>query len=107
MSFFSKLFGGGSPQRSIEELLNDGGVILDVRTPAEYKSGHIKRSINIPLDMLSTKLNQLDKSKPVITCCASGMRSGSAKGILKSNGFTEVVNGGSWSSLRKYDQKAA
>lgn len=107
MSFLSKLFGGGTPKRSIEELLLDGGVIVDVRTPSEYKSGHIKKSINIPLDVLSSKLNKLDKSKPVITCCASGMRSGSAKGILKSNGFSEVVNGGSWSSLRKYEQKVA
>ena len=46
MSFLSKLFGGSGSQRSIEELLGDGGVILDVRTPAEYKSGHIKNSIN-------------------------------------------------------------
>ena len=103
MSFFSKLFGGTGNQRSIEDLLNDGGIILDVRTPGEYQSGHIKNSINIPLDTLSSKLDKLDKNKPVITCCASGMRSGSAKGILRSNGFTEVVNGGGWSSLRKYE----
>lgn len=103
MSFFSRLF-GGTPQRSIEELLQDGAVIVDVRTPAEYKAGHLKKSINIPLDTLSSKLSKLDKNKPVITCCASGMRSGSAKGILKSNGFTEVVNGGGWAGLRKYDR---
>ena len=44
--------------------------------------------------------SKLDKNKPVITCCASGMRSGAAKNFLKSNGFKEVYNGGSWISLR-------
>ena len=97
---FKKLFGGNS--RSIEELLADGAVIVDVRSKAEYAGGHLKNSINIPLDVLGQNLNKIKKNKPVITCCASGMRSGSARGILKSNGFEEVVNGGSWSSLRKY-----
>jgi len=45
-------------------------------------------------------LSKLKKDKPIITCCASGMRSASAKSILKSNGFTEVHNGGGWSSLQ-------
>lgn len=103
MSFLSKLF-GTSTKRSIEDLLADGAVIVDVRTKAEYKAGHLKNSINIPLDTLSNNLNKLDKTKPVITCCASGMRSGSARGILKSNGFQEVVNGGGWAGLRKYDK---
>jgi rhodanese-related sulfurtransferase len=46
------------------------------------------------------RLNKLKKDNPIITCCASGMRSASAKSILKSNGFTEVHNGGGWSSLQ-------
>jgi rhodanese-related sulfurtransferase len=59
-----------------------------------------KGSINISVDTLSSNLNKLKKDKPIITCCASGMRSASAKSILKSNGFTEVHNGGGWSSLQ-------
>lgn len=82
-----------------KELKAEGAQIVDVRSAGEYKSGHIKGSINIPLDALSRNLSKLNKNKPVITCCASGMRSASAKGILKSNGFTEVHNGGGWSSL--------
>ncbi|MEY3422923.1 MAG: hypothetical protein RIR48_3252, partial [Bacteroidota bacterium] len=46
-------------------------------------------------------LKQLDKSKPIITCCASGMRSGSAKSLLIANGFTEVYNGGGWTGLKQ------
>lgn len=89
--------------RSIDELLKDDAVIVDVRSKAEYAGGHLSNSVNIPLDSIENNLGRLNKSKPVITCCASGMRSGSAKRILKANGFEEVVNGGSWSGLRKYD----
>jgi rhodanese-related sulfurtransferase len=102
MSFFKKLFSSNS--KSIAELIAEGAVIIDVRTKGEYASGHLKNSINIPLDQLSNKMGKLDASKPVITCCASGMRSGSAKRILKANGFEEVVNGGGWQSLLKYEK---
>jgi len=57
--------------------------------------------MNIPVDQLLNNLNKLkDKSKPIITCCASGMRSASAKNLLKSKGYSEVYNGGGWSSLQ-------
>jgi len=82
------------------QLVNDGAIILDVRTKGEYGSGHIKGSVNIPVDQLPKNLQKFkDKKRPIITCCASGMRSASAKGILTSNGFSEVYNGGSWMSL--------
>ncbi|MEI8114630.1 MAG: rhodanese-like domain-containing protein [Bacteroidia bacterium] len=82
------------------QLVNDGAIILDVRTKGEYGSGHIKGSVNIPVDQLQKNLQKFkDKKRPIITCCASGMRSASAKGILTSNGFSEVYNGGSWMSL--------
>lgn len=82
-------------------LLKNGVQIIDVRTPGEFSGGHIKGSVNIPLQVLEKNLNKLKKDKPVITCCASGMRSASAKNILLKNGFTEVHNGGSWESLER------
>lgn len=82
------------------KLVKQGAIILDVRSKEEYQSGHIKGSINISVDSLSNNLNKLKKDKPIITCCASGMRSASAKSILRSNGFTEVHNGGGWMSLQ-------
>lgn len=100
MSILKGLF---TPSKGIEELLAEGAVIVDVRSTMEYAGGHLSNSINIPLDQLQSKIAKLDKSKPVITCCASGMRSGSAKRILKANGFEEVVNGGGWHSLRQYE----
>ncbi len=89
------------PKTNYAELFEQGAILLDVRSKGEYANGHIRGSINIAVDQLSNNLNKLnDKNKPIITCCASGMRSGAAKSILKSNGYTQVFNGGSWISLQ-------
>jgi rhodanese-related sulfurtransferase len=95
-----KIFGLG-PKVNYKELIQNGAQIIDVRTKGEYQGGHIRGSVNIPLQMLSVNLNKIKKDKPIITCCASGMRSASAKSLLKSNGFTEVYNGGGWMSLQQ------
>ncbi|MEI7736069.1 MAG: rhodanese-like domain-containing protein [Ferruginibacter sp.] len=91
---------GLGPKVDFSELIKNGAVIIDVRSKGEYQGGHIKGSQNIPLDTLSANIAKLKKDKAIITCCASGMRSASAKGILKSKGFTEVHNGGGWMSLQ-------
>ena len=95
-----KLFGLG-PSVNYADLVKQGAIILDVRSKGEYSGGHINGSMNISVDTLSSNLCKLkDKNKTIITCCASGMRSASAKNILKSNGYTNVYNGGGWSSLK-------
>jgi phage shock protein E len=99
ITLLKKLFGSGHAE-DYSELMKKGAQIIDVRTAGEYRSGHIRGSLNIPLDTLQRNLSKLKKDKPVITCCASGMRSGSAKSILKANGFTEVYNGGGWMGLQ-------
>lgn len=99
LNAIKKLFGMG-PKVDYSELLKQGAVIVDVRSKGEYQGGHIKGSLNIPVDVLRNNLINLKKEKPIITCCASGMRSATAKSILKSNGFTEVYNGGGWMSLQ-------
>lgn len=86
----------------LQEVISNGAVILDVRSKGEYQSGHLKNSINIPVDTLEQNIKKIKKDKPVITCCASGARSASALRILKANGFEEVYNGGAWTSLKKY-----
>ena len=92
---------GFGPKVDFAELKKNGAIILDVRTPQEYKGGHIKGSINIPVEALRKNIGKLEgkQDKTVITCCASGMRSASAKGILKAKGFKEVHNGGAWVNL--------
>ncbi|GAA4747553.1 rhodanese-like domain-containing protein [Flavisolibacter ginsenosidimutans] len=99
IQLFKNLF-QKEPQVSLKELAQQGAQIVDVRTREEFRGGHLQGAVNIPLDELSSKLSSLDKSKPVITCCASGMRSATAKSMLKSKGFTNVHNGGGWSGLQ-------
>jgi phage shock protein E len=95
-----KIFGFG-PSVNYSELVQQGAIILDVRSKAEFSGGHIKGAINIPVNVLNNHLGQLkDKNKTIITCCASGMRSASAKSILQSHGYQNVYNGGGWSSLQ-------
>lgn len=91
--------GFGKRKEQLREALSNGAVIIDVRTKGEFSSGNIKGSQNIPLDKIRGQVERIKKiNKPVVVCCASGMRSGSAKSILKNNGV-ECYNGGGWQSL--------
>jgi phage shock protein E len=98
MDLLKSLF-GKTEKVDFKKMVADGAVILDVRTPQEFNSGHIKGAMNIPVQDLGSQLKRIKKDKPVITCCASGMRSATAASVLKSAGFTEVYNGGGWNSL--------
>jgi phage shock protein E len=84
----------------LAELKAQGAKILDVRTRAEFASGHATASVNIPLDQLGNRISELDKSHPIIVCCASGSRSAAAKSLLQSAGFTQVHNAGPWQRVR-------
>jgi rhodanese-related sulfurtransferase len=100
MQILKNLFGLG-PKVDFKELLRNGAQIIDVRTEAEFRNGHIKGALNIPLNKLSAHCSKLKKDKPIITCCASGIRSASAKSMLQANGFSQVYNGGGWTTLQK------
>ncbi len=99
LNFLKNLLGFGKPAANFKDLVSTGAIIIDVRSPQEFSGGNVTGSINIPLDRLSAHIPQLDKSKTIITCCASGMRSGMARTTLLNQGFTEVHNGGGWASL--------
>ncbi len=94
-----QMLGFGTPV-DFPELLQRKAQIIDVRTAGEFEGGHIKGSVNIPLQILDRHLSKISRDKPVITCCASGMRSASAKRLLEAKGFSEVVNGGGWAGLQ-------
>ena len=96
LNFFKNLFGNSV---DVKEIIEQGAIIIDVRTPNEYRNGHGKKSINIPLNNIETNINKIKKyNQPIVTCCASGMRSGRAASILKSKGI-EAYNGGAWQNV--------
>lgn len=70
--------------------------IVDVRTPGEFMGGHVAGSINIPLQEIEARIDELKAlPQPIVLCCASGNRSGQATSFLKSQGI-DCTNGGSW-----------
>lgn len=75
-------------------LMNQGAVLLDVRSQAEFDSGHILDAKHVPQDQLASSTETLKKykDKVVVACCESGMRSGAAARVLQAQGFTKVVN---------------
>ena len=85
----------------VPTLLSQGGQIVDVRSESEFAFAHKNGSINIPLGLLKKRMKELDNTKPIILCCASGSRSSLAKRILMANGFKDVHNAGTWKSLTK------
>lgn len=76
--------------------------IIDVRTPSEFSGGHVVGSINIPLQDLTDRLEEMKSMKqPLVFCCASGGRSGQASDYLSLKGL-ECYNGGSWLTVNAY-----
>jgi len=71
-----------------------------VRSLAEFAGGHAAGSVNIPLPEISGRARELDPNRAVIVCCASGTRSAMAAHRLRKQGFKQVLNAGSWRSLR-------
>ena len=80
------------------ELISKGAIVVDVRSPQEFQTGHAKGSKNIPLQNLNGKVKQL-KGKEVILVCKSGMRASQAKSTLLKNGIT-CHNAGAWQSVK-------
>ena len=75
------------------QLVADGAPLIDVRSPAEFASGHIDGARNIPLAQLRMRSNEVGaKDSPVVVYCRSGMRSAKAKSVLEAAGFTRVHN---------------
>lgn len=88
--------------KTVAELVKtDNVMIVDVRTRAEFAGGHVADSVNIPLDELPERINELKGKENIIVCCRSGARSANAAVILKQNGIN-CLNGGSWLDVNYY-----
>jgi phage shock protein E len=101
MNILKMLF-GGAPAVDLESVIKEGAFLVDVRTPGEFAGGHVKGSVNIPVDRIQTQLSKFKNKKNIIVFCQSGGRSKMAKSILEQNGFTDVINGGTWHSVSQF-----
>jgi len=99
MGLLSFLFGSGNNQlENIKTALNAGALIVDVRSSAEYASGHAKGSINMPLPTLQSGIKKLKNASSVVLCCRSGARAASAQNMLSGQGI-QSINAGSWQTV--------
>lgn len=80
----------------VRELISNGGQLIDVRTPFEFKQGAIKGAVNLPIDSLQNSIAGIDKNRPVMLYCRTGARSGMVKEYLRSLGYENVFNIGSY-----------
>ncbi|WP_452225264.1 rhodanese-like domain-containing protein [Lacinutrix chionoecetis] len=98
MGFLDFIF--GAKKRQVETYLNNGAIILDVRTQREWDNGHIENSKHIPLNELNNRVEEVKAlNKPVIVCCQSGVRSAKAAKFLNLNNV-DATNGGGWVSVK-------
>jgi phage shock protein E len=85
----------------MNDLIQAGAFLVDVRTPEEFESGHVRASVNIPLDQIAERLDEFEGKNHIIVFCRSGARSGMAKAILAQHGLTQVTNGGTWEDVKQ------
>ncbi len=95
----SKLLRGKASSKVVAEKIANGATVIDVRTRGEYETGAWPGAKNIPVDTLSGKMAKLPKNGGIVVYCASGARAAQAVRMLKSAGFTDVVNAGGLSDM--------
>ncbi|WP_254906690.1 rhodanese-like domain-containing protein [Flavobacterium sp. FPG59] len=81
-------------------MIQEGALLIDVRSQNEFVQGNVKGSVNIPLDQIENNLHQLRGKTNIIVFCRSGNRSGQAKLLLNKNGIVNVTNGGTWGNIQ-------
>lgn len=93
---------------NVEQIIqHKQGTIVDVRTRGEFAGGHVAGSINIPLQEITAKLEELKNLKsPLVLCCASGNRSGQAQQYLAQQGIV-CIDGGSWFDVNFFQSQTA
>lgn len=98
VGYFMFMKGGDISSSEARQLVQAGARLVDVRTPGEFAAGHIPGAINVPVQQLGARMNELQpKDAAVVVYCRSGARSGNAARMLKSAGFATVHDLGSMS----------
>ena len=89
----------------VKAKINSGALVLDVRTPGEYNGWHYPGALNIPLQQLEPRLDELgDRERPIIAYCTVGSRSHYAVMLLRSYGFSDVLNGGGLREMKRLEK---
>jgi phage shock protein E len=96
---FKKIF--GFDNSVITTAIREGAFLVDVRSPAEFSTGSVSGSVNIPLDKIDAHLEEFKGKQHIIVFCRSGNRSAQAKRILEKNGLQNIMNAGSWYQVNK------
>jgi phage shock protein E len=102
MGFFSKLFRSkGAVNTEIVNAVAQGAMLIDVRSPEEFKSGSVKGAVNIPVDNITARFKIVQGKNTVVVFCRSGNRSRMAKSILLDLGVKNVIDGGTWQAVKQ------
>ncbi|WP_158963078.1 rhodanese-like domain-containing protein [Myroides fluvii] len=94
LQWLKNIFGLAEDKTSLATLVQEGAILIDVRTQGEYLSGSANKAVNIPLDQLVARSDRYSKETPLIVFCRSGIRSQQAKRVLEQLGYQKVYNGG-------------
>ena len=86
----------------MNDLIQAGAFLVDVRTEEEFQSGHVEASVNIPLDQVAERIEEFEGKTAIIVFCRSGGRSSMAKAILAQAGISNVTNGGTWQDVKEH-----
>jgi len=104
MGLLNFIFGGNADKGvDIPALIQEGALVVDVRSPGEFSGGHIEGAVNIPYDVISREIEKhaSEKDRPIILYCHSGARASAAKKSLVQMGYAQVVNAASLRNMRK------
>ncbi|RHX87008.1 rhodanese-like domain-containing protein [Leptospira stimsonii] len=89
-----------SDKNKVEEWISGNALVVDVRTPQEFESGHYTNAVNIPLDQISSRLEEFGPlDRKIVLYCRSGRRSQEALKVLQSKGFSNAINAGGLTDL--------
>lgn len=103
MGLLQSLF-GAAPTANLQNLIEQGAFLVDVREPAEFAAGSVTNAVNIPLGAVAAQIATFKGKENIIVFCRSGNRSGQAKTILEQHGIQNVVNGETWENVQQYTQ---
>ncbi|EIJ2220253.1 rhodanese-like domain-containing protein [Vibrio cholerae] len=109
LALLSAWFSSGAQASELAELawqmVNEGALLIDVRTVEEYAQGHLDTALNWPLSEVETAFSAIEKERPIVLYCRSGNRSGIAQKYLIEQGYTRVHNGGGYAEMRQAANK--